>query len=420
VATLQTTRPTKPFDPAIVRGDFPCLRSEAAGPAPVAYLDSAATALKPLPVIRAVEEYYTDYPANVHRGIYQWSERATDEYESARSRLAEFLGASEPEQVVFTRGTTESINLVALSWGGAFLKPGDEVVATLLEHHSNLVPWQLATARAGARLKLAGVTDDGRLDLESFEEQLSARTRIVAITGMSNVLGTTPPLKVLVERAHAVGAVVVVDGAQSVPHLGIDVADLDVDFVAFSGHKLCGPTGVGALYAKREHLEAMPPLFVGGGMVLRVEATTAEWNELPWKFEAGTPPIAEAIGLRAAVDYLAQFDAEALRLHEQRLTRLAHEQLDDIRGVKRLGPAPEQKGGIVAFTVDGIHPHDLSQLLDREGVAVRAGHHCAMPLHQRFDTPASTRASFYLYNNEDDVTRLADAIRKAKRVFRLA
>ncbi len=257
------------------------------------------------------------------------------------------------------------------------------------------------------------------LDLESFEKQLTSRTRLVAVTGMSNVLGTIVPLKQIIQRAHDAGALVLVDAAQSVLHLGIDVTDLDVDFVAFSGHKLCGPTGVGALCAKREHLEAMPPMFGGGSMVLRVEATTAEWNDVPWKFEAGTPPIAQVIGMGAAVDYLEQFDAEALRLHEQSLTQLAHELLGDIPGLKLFGPGPEHKGGIVAFTVDGLHPHDLSQLLDREGVAVRAGHHCAMPLHKRFDLPASTRASFSLYNTRQDVTRLAEAIGKAKRVFHL-
>jgi len=407
-----------PFDPGSVRADFPCLASELRPGVPLIYLDSAATSLKPWPVIRAVQGYDADYPANVHRGLHTLSERATAAYESARARVARFIGATDPAQVVFTRGTTEAINLVAQSWGDAFLKPGDEVVLSVLEHHSNLVPWQMLARRTGVALKYVDVTDDGRIDLDLFEQQLSERTRLVAMTAMSNVLGTITPLEEVIDRAHRRGALVLVDAAQGMARFPVDVRALGADFVAFSGHKMCGPTGVGVLYAKREHLEAMPPVAGGGGMVLRVGREEAEWNEVPWKFEAGTPPIAQAIGLGAAVDYLGRFDRRALWAHDRALTACAHRLLTALAGVRVLGPEPEQKGGVVAFTVAGVHPHDLAQLVDREGVAIRAGHHCAMPLHDRLGVAASARASFSLYNTAGEIDRLAGAIERAQQVFR--
>jgi cysteine desulfurase / selenocysteine lyase len=407
-----------PFDPGEVRADFPSLGKELRPGVPLIYLDSAATSLKPWPVIRAVQSYDADYPANVHRGLHTLSERATAAYESARARAARFIGATDPAQVVFTRGTTDAINLVAQSWGDAFLKPGDEVVLSVLEHHSNLIPWQMLARRIGVALRYVDVTDDGRLDLDSFEQQLSERTRLVAMTAMSNVLGTIPPLEEVIDRAHRRGAVVLVDAAQGMARFPVDVTALGADFVAFSGHKMCGPTGVGVLYAKREHLEAMPPVTGGGGMVLRVGRDEAEWNEVPWKFEAGTPPIAQAIGLGAAVDYLGRFDRRALWAHDRALTAHAHRLLTALPGVRVLGPEPGQKGGVVAFTVAGVHPHDLAQLVDREGVAIRAGHHCAMPLHDRLGVAASARASFALYNTAGEIDRLAEAIERAKLVFR--
>jgi len=406
------------FDPEMVREDFPPLSWELRPGIPLVYLDSAATSLKPWPVIRAIDEYLATYPANVHRGLHTMSERATEAFELARQKVAHFIGAADSSEVVFTHGTTESINLVAQAWGRTFLKEGDEIILSVLEHHSNIVPWQMLAQQVGAVLKFVDMTDDGRLDFDSYEEQLSDKVRLVAVTGMSNVLGSIPPVHEMVERAHRVGAVVVVDGAQSVPHLPIDVASLDADFLAFSAHKMCGPTGVGVLYGKREHLEAMPPLMGGGNMILRVDRSSSEWNDVPWKFEAGTPAIAEAIGLGAAVDYLEQFDRDALLAHERKLTWHAHRALENVSGVRVLGPAPWQKGGIVSFSVAGVHPHDLAQLLDREGVAIRAGHHCAMPLHEQMHLPASARVSFSLYNTVEEIDILVHAIEVAKRVFR--
>ncbi len=401
-----------------LKADFPGLNQEIRPGVPLTYLDNAATTMKPWKVIRAVQGYDSDYPANVHRGIHTLSERATEAYEAARETVARFIGAAEVEEIIWTRGTTDAINLVAQSWGRTFLREGDEIVLTDLEHHSNLIPWQMLAKEKGLTLRFAEITDDGRLEVESVERQLSDRTRIVALSAMSNVLGTVTPLESVIEMAHDRGAIVVVDGAQGVAHRAIDVGKLRIDFLAFSGHKMCGPTGVGVLYGRRAHLEAMPPSWGGGSMVTRVTREGAEWNEIPYKFEPGTPPIAQAIGMGAAIDYLSQFDSKALIAHERHLMDHAHRLMEDIPGVHILGPDPEHKGGILSMDIEGVHPHDLAQLLDRDGVAIRAGQHCAMPLHQRFGLMASARASAYLYNTPEDFDRLAEAIRNAIHLFR--
>jgi cysteine desulfurase/selenocysteine lyase len=406
------------FDPETVRREFPALAQEVRPGVPLVYLDSAATSLKPWSVIRAVQGYDAEYPANVHRGLHTLSERATDAYEAARTRVAQFIGSPAAEQVIFTRGTTEGINLVAQSWGRASLQPGDEILLSVLEHHSNLIPWQMLARESRLVLKFAECTDDGRLDFDSFVRQFSDRVRLVAVTAMSNVLGTIPPLKEMIALAHRARALVLIDAAQAISHEPLDVTALGPDFLVFSGHKMCGPTGVGVLYARRELLESMPPVTGGGNMVLRVDRQGALWNEVPWKFEAGTPPIAQAIGLGAAVDYLAHVGRAGVSAHERRLTEYAHRVLGNLAGVRLLGPTPEHKGAIIAFTVEGVHPHDLAQLVDTEGVAIRAGHHCAMPLHERLGLVASARASFYLYNTLEEVDRLAAAIEAARRVFR--
>ncbi|QDV33292.1 aminotransferase class V-fold PLP-dependent enzyme [Tautonia plasticadhaerens] len=413
---MATAERTTPLD--LLRADFPALDQEIRPGVRLTYLDNAATTLKPWPVIRAVQAFDAEYPANVHRGIHALSERATEAYELARAKVARFIGAEDPEQVIWTRGTTESINLVAQSWGRAFLKEGDEVVLSDLEHHANLVPWQMLAKERGLTLRFAEITEDGRLEPEAVERVMTDRTRVVAISAMSNVLGTVVPLEPIVAMAHERGAIVVVDGAQGVPHRAIDVSAIGADFLAFSGHKMCGPTGVGVLYGKREHLEAMPPAWGGGSMVMRVTRESSEWNDLPYKFEPGTPPIAQAIGLGAAVDYLSKLDSGAVAAHERGLMEHAHRRLSAIEGVRILGPSPEHKGGIVGMDVEGVHPHDLAQLLDREGVAIRAGQHCAMPLHQKLGLAASGRASAYLYNTTEDVDRLADAVDRARHLFK--
>jgi cysteine desulfurase/selenocysteine lyase len=406
------------FDPRSVRGDFPALGREVRPGVPLVYLDAAATAPKPWAVLRAVRSYDAEFPANVHRGLHALSEEATEAYESARARVARFLGAGEAAEVVFTRGATEAINLVAQSWGRSSLGPGDEIVVSSLEHHANLVPWQMLAREVGAVLRFAEVTADGRLEPEAVERQLSARTRLVAVSAMSNVLGTITPLREIVDLAHRRSALTLVDAAQAAAHGPLDVSALGVDFLAFSGHKVYGPTGVGVLYARREHLEAMPPATFGGGMVLRVDLDGATWNEVPWKFEAGTPPIAQAIGLGAAVDYLDGLDRPAVERHERELTGHAHRLLSGLGGVRVLGPGPDGSTAIVGFTVDGVHPHDLAQLLDRSGVAIRAGHHCAQPLHRRLGLAATARASFGLYTTPEEVERLAGALAEARRLIR--
>jgi cysteine desulfurase / selenocysteine lyase len=418
---MKTAAPT--LDVERLRADFPILASvlhetaDRPGVA-LAYLDNAATTQRPRQVIRAITDTYERHYANVHRGVHWLSDQATDLYEEARAKVRDFLGAPASEQVIFTHGTTESINLVARGWGDANLKPGDEILLTELEHHSNIVPWQQLAARSGAVVRFLPITDDGHLATDALDAWLSPRTRIVAVAAVSNVLGTINPLGPIIARAHQLGAVVLVDAAQSVPHQHSDVVQLDADFVAFSGHKMLAPTGVGVLYGRRELLEAMPPFLGGGSMIRRVTTAGFEPAELPAKFEAGTPPIVSAIGLGAAIDYLSAVGIDAIHQHERRLCALAHEVLGSIGGVRFLGPAPEHKSGIVSFTLERVHAHDVAQLLDRQGIAVRAGHHCAMPLHKRLGITASTRASFYLYNTPAEVERLGRALEETKRIFR--
>ena len=397
---------------------------------PLVYLDNAATSQRPRQVIQAIVDAYEQHYANVHRGIHTLSEEIDELYEGAREKVRAFINApSEPpegdspattEQVIFTSGTTHSINLVARSWGDANVRAGDEILLTEMEHHSNLVPWYQLAERTGAVVRHIPLTDDGRLRLDALDTLLTKRTKLVSVTAVSNVLGTINPIAEIIGRAHDVGAIVLVDGAQSVPHMKIDVQALDVDFLAFSGHKMLGPSGVGVLYGKRELLEAMPPFLGGGGMIKEVTLEGFRPLFLPGKFEAGTPPIVPAVALGAAIDYLNAVGLEAIEEHEHRLTRRAHEVLEAVGGIRIIGPAPEHKSGIVSFVFDSgrPHAHDVAQVLDRYGVAIRAGHHCTMPLHKRFGVAATARASFYFYNTLAEVDKLGEALEQVKHVFR--
>jgi cysteine desulfurase / selenocysteine lyase len=402
-----------------IRRDFPILARQVHGK-PLVYLDSTSSSQKPLAVIEAMSAYYETTHANVHRGVYEISEEATSKMERARVKMARFINARQSKQVIFTRNTTESINLVAYSWGYANIKAGDLIVLTEMEHHSNLVPWQLLAQRTGARLEFVPVTDDGLLQLEVYEQLLQQQPKLVAFAHMSNVLGTVNPAQEMIAHAHAVGALVLVDAAQSVPHMPVDVQALDVDFLCFSSHKMLGPTGIGVLYGKRDLLEAMPPFMGGGDMIRTVGLRESTWNDLPWKFEAGTPAIAEAIGLGAAVDYLNAIGMENARQHEQSITAYAMERLQQVPGLTIYGPDASQRGGVVSFTLGDIHPHDLASILDQEvGVAIRAGHHCAQPLMERFGLAATARASFYVYTIESDIDTLVKGLHKALEIFNL-
>ena len=405
------------LDVTAIRRDFPILNQVHHDNVPLVYLDNAATSQKPECVIRALDEYYRTYNANIHRGIHKLAEAATAAYEGARERVRAFINAASPREIIFTRNTTEAINLVAHSWARANLREGDVIILSEMEHHSNLVPWQILAAERGVRLEFIPITEDGHLNLAAFDRLLELQPRLVSIVHMSNVLGTINPIAEIVARAHAAGAVVLVDGAQSVPHLPVDVRALDCDFLAFSGHKMCGPTGIGVLYGKRALLEAMPPFLGGGDMIKRVYLREFRPNDLPWKFEAGTPAIAEGIGLGVAVDYLSELGMAEVHAHEQALVRYAMEQLSEIKGLRILGPSANERGGVVAFTVEGIHPHDISQLLDHDGIAIRAGHHCCMPLHDRLGIVASARASFYVYNTEEEVDLLVQSLYRAMDLF---
>lgn len=400
-----------------VRADFPILDREVAPDVRLVYLDSTASSQKPTAVIDAMDHYYRWQNANIHRGIHLLAEEATAAYEAAREKVARFIGADSPREVIWTRNTTESINLVAHSWGRANLRAGDRILLTEMEHHSNLVPWQMLAAERGVEMDFVPVTGAGELDMGAYEALLARGPKLVAFTHMSNVLGTINPAQAMIAQAHAAGATVLVDAAQSVPHMPVDVRALDADFLAFSAHKMCGPTGLGVLYGKQHLLESMPPFLGGGDMIRRVYLREFRANELPYKFEAGTPAIAETVGLGAAVDYLTGIGLEAIHAHEQALTAYALERLDEVPGVAVYGPPAEKKGGVIAFTFDGVHPHDVAQVLDRHGVAVRAGHHCAMPLHDKLGLVATTRASVYLYNMVEDVDRLVEGLYRVKEMF---
>ncbi len=405
------------LDINMVRSDFPILAREVRPGIPLVYLDSTASSQKPAQVIEAMSTYYELYNANIHRGIHTLAEEATAAYEAARDRIARFIGAKDSKEVIYTRNTTESINLVAHAWGRANLKAGDLIVLTEMEHHSNIVPWQILAAETGCRIAYISVSDDGLLDMESYHSLLEEKPKLVGFAHMSNVLGTVNPAKEIIARAHAVGAVTLIDGAQSVPHFPVDVQDLDTDFLAFSAHKMCGPTGIGVLYGKEALLDAMPPFLGGGDMIKRVRFDGFKANDLPHKFEAGTPAIAEAIGFGAAIDYLTGIGMDNIAAHEHALTGYALERMEEIPGVWVFGPSADKKGGVVSFTFDGVHAHDVSQVLDSSGVAVRAGHHCAMPLHEKFCIPATARASFYLYNTYEEIDKMVEAIYKVKEIF---
>jgi cysteine desulfurase/selenocysteine lyase len=399
-----------------IRSDFPVLNREVKPGVPLIYLDSAATSQKPDSVILEMDRYYRISNSNIHRGIHTLAEEATSLYESARFRISKYINSPSERQVIFTRNTTESINLVAYTWGKS-LQAGDLIILTEMEHHSNIVPWQMLSKDRGIRIDYIPVLENGILDLDKYDDLLKLEPKLVAFTQMSNVLGTINPAKEIIRRAHNYGVLTLIDAAQSVPHLPVDVQDLDVDFLAFSAHKMLGPTGIGVLYAKKSLLEDMPPFLGGGDMIKRVQFTDFTPNEIPYKFEAGTPAIAEAIGFGAAVDYLQGIGIDAITSHEHGIVEYAMERLEEIPGLSILGPEVDKRGGVVSFIMKDIHPHDISQVLDNYGVAIRAGHHCAMPLHLRYGIPASARASFYLYSTKEDVDILSNALYKVNELF---
>jgi len=400
-----------------IRKQFPIFQRETKPGTRLVYLDSTASSQKPLAVIEAMDNYYRRSNANIHRGVHTLAEEATAMYEQARVKIARFINAPSAHQIIYTRNTTEAINLVAYSWARANLKSGDLVVLTEMEHHSNLVPWQILQGERGIDLEFIPVTGHGLLDLKVYKSLLTRGPKLVSFTHMSNVLGTINPAAEMIRLAHAAGAVTLVDAAQSVPHLRVDVQALDADFLAFSAHKMCGPTGIGALYGKMDLLEAMPPFLGGGDMIKEVKLRSFRPNALPYKFEAGTPAIAEAVGLGAAVDYLSSLGMDAIAAHEHEVTEYALERLEEVPGVKLFGPGAQDKGGVAAFTLDGVHPHDVAQILDQDGIAIRAGHHCAQPLHEKFGLAATSRASFYLYNTKEEVDLLVNGIYKVKELF---
>ena len=400
-----------------IRNDFPILARETQNGARVIYLDSTATSQKPVQVIEAMNDYYRRSNANIHRGVHTLAEEATAMYEGAREKIAKFINAASSREIIYTRNTTESINLVAYSWARANLKTGDIIILTEMEHHSNLVPWHMLQEERGIELEFIPVTEDGLLDLETYKSLLDRRPKLVSFTHMSNVLGTINPADEIIRLAHEAGAITLVDGAQSVPHLKVDMQGLDADFYAFSAHKMCGPTGIGVLYGKSALLESMPPFLGGGDMIKEVKLRSFRANTLPHKFEAGTPAIAEAVGFGAAVDYLLTVGMDRIAAHEHEVTEYALDRLVEIPGVKIFGPSADKKGGVAAFTLDGVHPHDVAQILDKDGVAVRAGHHCAQPLHEKFGIPATSRASFYLYTTKEEVDMLVNGIYKVKEMF---
>lgn len=400
-----------------IRNQFPILNQEVNGH-PLVYLDSSATSQKPVQVIEALEKYYREDNSNVHRGVHTLGTRATDAYEGAREKVRKFINAKSIQEILFTRGTTTGLNWVALSYGNANLSEGDEVVITYMEHHSNLIPWQQACKRTGAVLKYIPLQEDGTISLDDVRETVTERTKIVAVTQVSNVLGVINPIKEITAIAHENGAIMVVDGAQSAPHIKIDVQDLNCDFLAFSGHKMCGPTGSGVLYGKKHLLENMEPVEFGGEMIDFVELYDSTWKELPWKFEGGTPNIAGGIGLGAAIDFLNEVGMDNIAAHDQHLAAYAVERLSQIEGVTIYGPLdPAKRAGLVTFNIKDVHPHDVATVLDAEGIAVRAGHHCAQPLMKWLKVASTARASFYLYNTEEDIDKLVEGLVKTKEYF---
>ena len=411
--TIKNT--SAPFDVEKFRKDFPILNEQVRGK-PLVYLDNAATSQKPKQVIEILDAYYRETNSNIHRGVHTLSEKATAIYEKVRGKVKEFINADTTKEIVFVRGATEGINLVAQSFGRNTLKAGDEIIITELEHHSNIVPWQILSEQTGATLKYIPINDAGELILEEYEELLSVKTRIVAVGHISNALGTINPIKTIIDKAHAVGAKVIVDGAQAVPHIQVDIKELDCDFYVFSGHKLFGPTGIGVLYGKEAILESMPPYQGGGDMIQTVSMEKSTYNALPYKFEAGTPHIAGVIGLGAAIDYVDELGLEAAAQYEIELLDYADEQASQVHGLNFIGTA-KNKTSILSFTLDGIHPHDIGTILDGEGVAIRAGHHCAMPVMERFNIPATARASFAFYNTRHEIDALIQAIDKCQKVF---
>lgn len=426
-ANLQPGGAGNVFEVNKIRADFPIL-SRAVHGKPLVYLDNAATTQKPESVLRALDQYYRYHNANIHRGVHTLAEEATADYEAARRKVGRFINAYSPREVVFVRNTTEAINLVASTWGRVNVGRGDVIVLSVMEHHSNLVPWQLLASAVGARLEFIGIDPQGRLvlsDLDQLLDEFGSRVKLVAVSAMSNVLGTINPVADIAARAHEAGAFILVDGAQSVPHLPVDVRAIDADFLAFSGHKMLGPTGVGVLWGRKEILQTMPPFMGGGDMIKSVHLRESEWNDIPYKFEAGTPNVAHGIGLGAAVDYLSEVGMENVKAHEQRIAKVALERLAAVPNIHIYGPPAEERGGVITFNLMKgdellIHPHDLASILDREGIAIRAGHHCAQPLMEHFGVPATARASFYIYNLEEEVDKLVSALLKAQQVFGLS
>ncbi|MEX2572098.1 MAG: cysteine desulfurase [Gemmatimonadota bacterium] len=418
-ATLPADPNSPGYEVERIRADFPVLDQLVNG-RPLTYLDNAATSQKPRQVLEAIQGFYGRDNANVHRGIHELSSRATAAYEGARVRVARFLGITDPAELIWTRGTTESLNLLAWSWGLANLRSGDEVLLTVMEHHSNLVPWQLVAARTGAKLRFIELDDQQRLDLRQLDDLLTPRTKLVSVAHISNAIGTVNPVRQIADRAHAVGALMVVDGAQSAPHLPLDISKLGCDFFAFSGHKMCGPTGVGGLWGRRELLEAMPPFLGGGDMIDHVDLESSTFAPLPLRFEAGTPNIAGVIGLGAAVDYLESLGRAAIQAHEHDLVAYGYQRLSEIPELRIFGPTdPHERAGVLSFTLADIHPHDLATILDAQGIAIRAGHHCTQPLMRQLNVSSTARASFYLYNTHAEVDHLVDGLNEARRVFGL-
>ncbi|MBP9717678.1 cysteine desulfurase [Candidatus Gracilibacteria bacterium] len=398
------------------KNDFPIFTQQPQ----LTYLDSAATSLKPQIVIDAMNEYYSSYSGNIHRGLYDISERATAAYEGAREIVRGFINAKSSKEIIFTSGTTMAINMIAQGWGQQFLQEGDEIILSILEHHSNIVPWQLIAQEKKLKLKFIDCTDDGELKNEQLTKLITRKTKLIAVTHVSNVLGMITPLRAIIQKAHASGVKVLVDAAQSVPHMALDVQYLDVDFLAFSGHKMCGPTGIGVLYAKEDILNQMRPFFGGGDMIREVHMQKSTWNDLPWKFEAGTPPIAEAIGLGAAILYLQKIGLSKIRSHEQQLTTYAIKALQELGGITIFGSLDiSKRSGVISFNVDGVHGHDVATILNEDHIAIRAGHHCGMPLMERLGVPATARMSFYMYNEEEDIQNAIASLKRVKEIFKV-